>query len=229
MSTLERFREEQAKLERAGSNASCASQSRPRRFSRLGLRPKAPPLSKTLDTVIREEAQHGHGVEHASKTYNQYVEHQRSCHNSRRNSADDLAVVEEGPEQQPGDKKVKKARSMGHVAPAAFACGRAEKKAERKMGESEVEPMFNDMDSGYVSQRGSHSLKEQASKVVRKLSPASSHYSQSPSLGPQQAFDVSAFTAVNSAASAASAAVACDTAVSCGGDAGGCCDGGAAG
>ncbi|KAL8975809.1 MAG: hypothetical protein Q9205_008061 [Flavoplaca limonia] len=223
--TLERLREEQAKLERAGSNDSSASQSRARRFSRLGLRPKAPPpLSKTLDTVIREEAQHGHGVEHASRTYNQYVEHQRSCHNSRRNSAEDLAVVEEAPEQQqqPEDKKVKRARSMGNVGPAASAGG---KKVERKMGESEVESALvdDDEDSGYDSKRGSHSLKEQASKVVGKLSRASSHYSQSSSPGRQQAFDANAITAANSVA-----AVPCDTAVSCCGDAGGCCDGGAA-
>ncbi|KAL8881159.1 MAG: hypothetical protein Q9192_007861, partial [Flavoplaca navasiana] len=167
MNTLERFREEQAKLERAGSNDSSASQSRARRFSRLGLRPKAPPLSKTLDTVIREEAQHGHGVEHASRTYNQYVEHQRSCHNSRRNSAEDLAVVEEGPEQQqqPEEKKVKKARSMGNVGAAASAGGKGGKKVERKLGETEVESALeDDVDSGYDSKRGSHSLKEQASK-----------------------------------------------------------------
>lgn len=175
--------------------------------------------------MIREEAQHGHGVEHASKTYNQYVEHQRSCHNSRRNSAEDLAVVEEAPEQQqqPGDKKVKKARSMGHVGPAASAGGKAGKKVEKKMGESEGEPLFEDVDSGYDSKRGSHSLKEQASKVVGKLSRASSHYSQSSSPGQQQAINVSAITAVNSVA-----AGACDTAVPCCGDAGGCCDGGAA-
>ena len=159
--------------------------------------------------MIREEAQHGHGVERASRTYNQYVEHQRSCHNSRRNSAEDLAVVEEAPEQQqqPEEKKVKRARSMGNVGPAASVGGNGGKKVERKMGELEVESALvdDDEDSGYDSKRGSHSLKEQGSKVVGKLSRASSHYSQSSSPGRQQAFDVSAITAANSVA-----AVACD-------------------
>ncbi|KAL9023452.1 MAG: hypothetical protein Q9180_008230, partial [Flavoplaca navasiana] len=63
---------------------------------------------------------------------------------------EDLAVVEEAPEQQqPEDKKVKRAQSMGHVGPAALAGGKEGRKVERKMGESEVESALeDDGDSG---------------------------------------------------------------------------------
>ncbi|KAI4271099.1 MAG: hypothetical protein L6R38_006933, partial [Xanthoria sp. 2 TBL-2021] len=201
-------------------------------------RPRAPPTNKTLGAFVREEAQQGHGLLDASKKFDEHV---RSCHNSRRNSAEDLAVVEETPEQQqqqPEDRNVKNAGSMAHVAPAAIAAPAAggkptsgEKGSEEKIRESKSEFELKDGDSGYDSQRGSYSQRgsdsqpqPQASKLARmakKVSPASSRYSQSSSMGRQQAIDVDAITAVCTAVS--------DATDSCAVDAGdSCCDAGAA-
>lgn len=186
---LERLREEQEKRERGSSNASSAPRTRPHRLGRLSFgqrpRPRAPPAHKTLGSVIREEAQQGHGLLHASAKFDEHV---RSCHNSRRNSAEDLAVVEETPEQQqPEERKVEKAQSTGHVAPVVAAAGnRAKREAEIE------EKILKDGDSGYDSQRASGSQRGSGSqprsklaRMAKRVSPASSRYSQSSSLGQQ--------------------------------------------
>ncbi|KAL8636788.1 MAG: hypothetical protein Q9226_009211 [Calogaya cf. arnoldii] len=66
-------------------------------------------LNRTVGSYVREEGQHGHSIYAAADRYDEHVR------NSRRNSVENLAVVDEAPEDKKGD-----AAPVAPVSPAVL-------------------------------------------------------------------------------------------------------------
>ncbi|KAL8766190.1 MAG: hypothetical protein Q9209_006955 [Squamulea sp. 1 TL-2023] len=160
----------------------------------------------------------GHGPEAAAENYLGY--------NSRRNSATDLTIPEDqDSEKKKQGKEVKKAKSMGHIAPQAVATTKEEASPvsgkggpEETMHRSRSETNIKSEDSGYSSQRNS----KQPKKLMKKVSRASGRYPQPPSANQQQNLVMPMIDfAVNNAASMdTGASCAVDTGASCAVDTG---------
>ncbi|KAL8789399.1 MAG: hypothetical protein Q9213_001156 [Squamulea squamosa] len=124
----------------------------------------------------------GHGPEAAAENYLGY--------NSRRNSAADLTIPEDQDmEEKKHGKEVKKAKSVGHVAPQPAAATKEEASPvagkggrEEAIYRSRSETKIKSEDSGYSSQRNS----KKPNKLMKKVSRASSRYSQPSSVDQQQ-------------------------------------------